>query len=120
MSAKILLILLSSIALFGWERNLNVLSTCVPKTALSLSKPVPAKLLPVRWIVVTPENSDAVFKKLEKSNVSGVVFGLTDDNYENLAANLANLRKYLTEQGNVLRAYKLYYEPQKDSDENTK
>ena len=120
MNAKILLILLSSLALFGCEHKLNVFSTSTPKTALSISKPVPAKLLPVRWVVVTPENAEAVFKTLKESNVSGVVFGLTDDNYENLAANLANLRKYITEQGNVLDAYKLYYEPQNETDENTK
>lgn len=81
------------------------------KTALALKDPEPIKTRKVQWFVITPENADAVFVELQKKKYSPVLFGLTDDGYENLSLNIAEIRAYMTEQKALVEAYREYYEP---------
>ena len=71
----------------------------------------------VKWIVVTENNYEKVFAELKKNNKDVVVFGLTDDSYEVLAMNFAQVRNYIILQGNVLKKYKEYYENAEESTE---
>ena len=71
----------------------------------------------VKWIVVTEKNYEKVFAELKKNNKDVVVFGLTDDSYEVLAMNFAQVRNYIILQGNVLKKYKEYYENAEESTE---
>ena len=81
------------------------------KTALALKDPEPIKTRKVQWFVITPENADEVFADLQKKKYSLVLFGLTDDGYENLSLNIAEIRAYMTEQKAIIKAYREYYEP---------
>jgi len=81
-----------------------------PKPQLNISYPEPLTLKKVTWFVITPETSQEVFAKLKNNKTSIVLFGLTDDGYQNLSINLAKIRKYLVEQHAVIKEYKLYYE----------
>ena len=65
----------------------------------------------IRWIV-TNENADEVFDKLEKEGIDPVLFGLTDKDFEILAKNFAQIRAKLQETNNLLEEYKKYYEPE--------
>ena len=120
MSVKIL-----SIAVLSAVLSLGVLTGCatnevqpvvistVPaqKTALALKDPDPIKTRKVHWFVITPENAESVFAELQKKKYSLVLFGLTDDGYENLSLNIAEIRAYMTEQKAIVEAYREYYEP---------
>ena len=120
MSVKIL-----SIAVLSAVLSLGVLTGCatnevqpvvistVPaqKTALALKDPDPIKTRKVQWFVITPENAESVFAELQKKKYSLVLFGLTDDGYENLSLNIAEIRAYMTEQKAIVEAYREYYEP---------
>ena len=120
MSVKIL-----SIAVLSAVLSLGVLTGCatnevqpvvistVPaqKTALALEDPDPIKTRKVHWFVITPENAESVFAELQKKKYSLVLFGLTDDGYENLSLNIAEIRAYMTEQKAIVEAYREYYEP---------
>jgi hypothetical protein len=64
----------------------------------------------IKWFIVTPENIDEVFKKLEDQNKDVVLFGITDDGYKGLALNLAQIRELLLQQKAIIEAYKEYYE----------
>ena len=66
----------------------------------------------VKWIVVTPENVNNVFKDLEDSNTDVVLFALTDEGYANLTLNVADTIKLLQQQKAIIAAYKQYYESQ--------
>ena len=68
------------------------------------------KMDEVKWIIVTEQNYKKVFDELRKNNKDVVVFGLTDDNYEVLSMNFAQVRNYIILQGNALKKYKEYYE----------
>ena len=47
----------------------------------------------MEWLVVTPNNVDEVFKKLKDSNTDLVLYAITDDGYENLTLNMADIIK---------------------------
>lgn len=81
----------------------------VDRLDLDLPSIKPFKALEVEWTVITPENYEEVFYKLEKDNVDGAIFGLTDDGYVNLSKNIAALRKLIQQQQAVILAYERYY-----------
>ena len=47
---------------------------------------------------------------MEAEGIDKVLFGLTDEQYENLAKNNAQLRAYIVELREILKQYREYYE----------
>lgn len=68
----------------------------------------------VEWVIITKDNYQKVFDDLLKKKKDVVLFGLTDDGYEQLAINFAQIRKYIILNRSVLMKYKEYYEPEKE------
>ena len=100
-------------------KKLEILKTEVPRQELKLEKPTPLELEQLRWIIITSENAEEVFKKLEEQGIDPVIFGLTDKDFELLAKNFARIRNQLKITNDLLDKYKEYYETNvKDS--NTK
>ena len=64
----------------------------------------------MQWIIITSENADEVFKKLEEQGIDPVLWGLTDKDFELLAKNFAQIRAKLQETNVLLEEYKKYYE----------
>ena len=83
---------------------------------MNLADPAPLKLEGVEWIVVTPENAEAVWKRLREKNADVVLFGLTDDGYEQLAIDMAQIRNHIAQQREIIIKYREYYEPKKPAD----
>jgi len=81
---------------------------------LNLDAPKALKMEQLDWIIITEENYKQVFDDLKKKNKDVVLFGLTDDGYETLAVNFAQVRKYIILNKNILQKYKDYYEGKKD------
>ena len=81
------------------------------KVKLNVPEPQPLEPRKVQWFVITPENQEEIFAELEKKKYDLVLFGLTDDGYENLSMNMAEIRAYILKQRNVIKTYKEYYEP---------
>ena len=52
-----------------------------------------------------------MFTKLKEKNLDPVLFGLSDDGYEALSKNFAQIRHYIQKQKLQLETYKKYYEP---------
>lgn len=82
----------------------------MPRAKLDLSDPEAPKINDLNWIIITSENADEVFAKLEEKNIDPVLFGLTDDDYETLAVNFAQIRAYMIKQKLTLDQYREYYE----------
>jgi hypothetical protein len=91
----------------------------VPRANLNLDKPTPLELENLRWIIITSENADEVFKKLEEQGIDPVLWGLTDKDFELLAKNFAQIRNQLKITNDLLDKYKKYYETDVN-DTNTK
>ena len=97
-------------------KQLEVFKTEVPRAKLDLSDPEAPKIDDLNWIIITSENADEVFAKLEEKNIDPVLFGLTDDDYETLAVNFAQIRAYMIKQKLTLDQYREYYEPTESVD----
>ena len=82
----------------------------VKREPLNLEKPPVPKQEELNWIIINSENAEEVFKKLEEKGTAPVLFGLTDDEYEDLAVNFAQIRNYIIRQNFVIDKYKEYYE----------
>ncbi len=83
----------------------------VARTPLNLPDPAPLTPRTSEWILITPENADAVWKRLRDSNTDPVLIGLTDDGYERLALDMAEIRVFIAQLRAVLQKYREYYEP---------
>ena len=97
-------------------KELQIFKEEVPRAKLNLDKPTPLELENLKWIIITSENADEVFKKLEESGIDPVLWGLTDKDFELLAKNFARIRNQLMVTNDLLDKYKEYYE-EEDKDE---
>ena len=79
-----------------------------------MNTPTPLELENLRWIIITSDNADEVFKKLEEQGIDPVLWGLTDKDFELLAKNFARIRNQLVVTNKLLDKYKEYYEPEKE------
>ena len=70
----------------------------------------------IHWHIITSENADEVFKKLEADGIDPVLFGLTDKDFEMLSKNFAKIRNQLMQTNKLLDQYKEYYEETEDDD----
>ncbi len=91
-------------------KDLKIFTKEVQKTPLNLDAPKPITMDSLKWHVITRNNYQKVFDSLKKENKDIVLFGLTDDDYEKLAINFAQVRKYIILNRHVLKKYKEYYE----------
>ena len=83
----------------------------VERTKLNLEDPRPPKLKSIKWMIVTRENAESVFSKLEEQKKDVVLFGLSDDDYESLSINMFTIRSHFEKQKDVTKKYREYYEP---------
>ena len=82
----------------------------VSKTPLNLPEPKVLPMEKVEWTIITPDNQEEVFRKLQEKGIEPVIFGLAGENYENLATNFSQIRGYMLKQRDIITEYKVYYE----------
>lgn len=92
------------------EKKLKVFSIEEPRAKLNLAKPTPLQMEKIKWIIITSENAEEVFAKLEAEGIDPVLFGLTDKDYQIIARNFAQIRAKLKESNELLNKYQEYYE----------
>ena len=100
-------------------KELSIFKEEVPRAKLNLEKPTPLQMEQIHWHIITSENAEEVFKKLEADGIDPVLWGLTDEDFELLAKNFAQIRNKMVETNAILDKYKEYYESEteKESDE---
>ena len=116
LSVLVSLILITSLTSCSGVKQLEIFKTEVEREKLNLKKPTPLELEQLKWIIITSENAEEVFKKLEEQGIDPVLFGLTDKDFELLAKNFARIRNQLKITNDLLDKYKQYYEPEKKKD----
>ncbi len=92
-------------------KQLEIFKVEEPRAPLNLESPQAPKMESLNWVIITSENADEVFAKLKENGKDPVLFGLSDDDYELLAKNFAQIRAYIIQQNATLDQYKKYYEP---------
>ena len=109
-SVLVSLILITFLTSCSGVKKLEIFKEEVPRAKLNLEKPTPLQLENLKWIIITSENADEVFKKLEEQGIDPVLWGLTDKDFELLAKNFARIRNQLKITNDLLDKYKEYYE----------
>jgi len=107
--ALALIVLLTGCSI-GGEKKIKIFSIEKPREKLDYPMPTPLQMEEIKWLIITSENAQEVFKKLEEAGIDPVLFGITDKDYQVLARNFAQIRQKLQETNNLLEEYKKYYE----------
>ena len=94
----------------GGEKKIKIFSVEQPREKLNYPMPTPLQMEEIYWHIITSENAEEVFKKLEEAGIDPVLFGITDKDFQVLARNFAQIRQKLQETNNLLEEYKKYYE----------
>ena len=98
----------------GGEKKIKLFQIEKPREKLDYPMPTALELEQIKWIIITSENAEEVFAKLEAAGIDPVLFGITDKDYQVLARNFAQIRQKLQETNNLLEEYKKYYEPKEN------
>jgi len=93
------------------EKQLKIFKLEEPRQNLDLQKPTMPELEKLRWIIITSDNADEVFQKMEEQGLDPVLFGLSDKDFQLIAKNFAQIRAHLKHTNDLLDQYKEYYEP---------
>lgn len=103
--------ILSSLLLAGCSTPevVEITTSPIDKPELVLPQAQELNLRDVTWIVITPENIDEVWKELQDTGTTVVLFALTDQGYENVSLNLNDIRSYIQQQQAIIAAYNRYY-----------
>ena len=79
---------------------------------LNIQRPVMPAFEKVKWHVVTKNNSDKVFDRLERNYSDPLIIGLTDEHYKKLNRILIKVKSHIKELNIVINQYQAYYEGQ--------
>lgn len=93
-------------------KKLDIFKTEVPRQPLNLELPDPVKVQELKWYIINSENAAEVLEKVKAHGDDPVLFGLTDEGYETLTMNFAQIRAYIIKQREIIEQYKEYYEPE--------
>ena len=102
------------------EKKLRIFKLEEPRQPLALEKPTMPQLEKLRWIIITSENADEVFKKMEEEGLDPVLFGLSDKDFQLIAKNFAQIRSHLKHMNDLVDKYKEYYETEKNDKKGEK
>lgn len=102
------LILLSSCSLISRqpEPEIVTVTKIVKPTIPIVERPKQLDLADVEWYVVTERNMDEFLERFEKDNADIVFMAISVRGYENISLNLADLRRYILQQKEII----VYYE----------
>jgi hypothetical protein len=91
-------------------KKLDIFTMEVERQPLDLEKPTIQELEKLKWIIITSENADEVFKKMKEQGIDPVIFGLSDNDFKLLAKNFAQIRAHMMKFNVMIDEYKDYYE----------
>ena len=102
------LLLLVSLSSCSWtpEKQVVVQTKLVKPVIEIKERPKGVKMLPVKFYVVTEKNYEEFKERFNKDNGEFVFYAMSVPSYENLALDMAELRRYIEQQKEII----IYYE----------
>ena len=102
------LLLLVSLSSCSWKPEKEVVvQTKIVKPVIEIKeRPKGVKMLPVKFYVVTEKNYDEFKERFKKENGEFVFYAMSVHSYDNLALDMAELRRYIEQQKEII----IYYE----------
>ena len=115
-------LLLSSLALTGCagflEDKVTVQTKIVRPEIPIQTKPKPVTMNNVKFYVVTKKNLNDFLNRFEKENGNTVFYAISVRDYEDLAINLSELRRYIQQQDKIIVYYEEAIKPKDNTDKN--
>ena len=96
-------------------KQVEVVAKPVERTIVQPIMPREIDLKEVRWLTITPENFEEQFKVIEEQEGELVFLAMTIPDYEVMAYNMQELKRYITELKDVV----VYYREVTTADLNT-
>lgn len=87
----------------------RVVSQPLPRPTLDIPPVDKLNTRPIEWIVVTPNNADEIFARLQSEGSLPVVFAVTEQGYKNLTLNNSDQLKIILQQQAAINGYRKYY-----------
>ena len=114
--------LLSSCASFYKpEKEIVTVTKLVEKNIPTVPSPKPVRMNDVKIYVVSPsENFEEFKKEFEAKNGADSYIAISVKDYENLAKNFAELRRYIEQQKQIILYYEEAVKPSEPSEEEKK
>ncbi len=105
-SVLLLSLLLSSCA--GWDalKKIEVQTVEVDRVIPTQNRPRQLDLNDITWFVVTDQNFNQFKKKYTKQNGAFLFYAISVRDYETLALNMAEIKRYIEQQKQII----IYYE----------
>jgi hypothetical protein len=116
-----LLLLTSGCSTFLPEPKVVTVTKILEKTIPTVPHPKSVQLNDVKIYVVSKENYEEFIKEFESKNGADAYIAISVKDYENLALNFAELRRYIEQQKQIILYYEEAVKPsegERDSDEN--
>ena len=96
-------------------KQIEVVAKPIERTIVQPIMPREIDLKEVRWLTITPENFEEQFKVIEEQEGELVFLAMTIPDYEVMAYNMQELKRYITELKDVV----VYYREVTTADLNT-
>ena len=87
-------------------KTLEVSAKPIERTIVQPIMPREIDLKEVRWLTITPENFEEQFKVIEEQEGELVFLAMTIPDYELMAYNMQELKRYITELKDVVVYYR--------------
>lgn len=85
----------------------QIVTQQIPQEIYQPPLPSPVKLEDVRWFVITADNLEDQISRVERiQDGDFVIFAVTPRDYENMAGNLQELRRYVRQQREIIEYYR--------------
>ena len=105
-SLLLLLLLLSSCSTWDKLTRIEVQTIEVQRNIPIQNRPARLELNNIKWFVVTDQNFEEFKEKFIKQNDEFLFFAISVRDYETLALNMADIKRYIKQQKQII----IYYE----------
>lgn len=78
--------------------------------------PKPVLFPPVDWYVVSPKNQEEFMVRIEKDTGTPTYMAISPQGYENLAVGVADMRRYILQQKEIIKYYEDAIDPPKEEE----
>ena len=106
LSLTLLCLLLSSCSSWPKLRQIEVKTVQVDRVIPIQARPQPVKLHDITWFVVTDQNFESFKARYTKQNGAFLFYAISVRDYETLALNMAEIKRYIDQQQQII----IYYE----------
>ena len=116
-SLLLLLLLLSSCSTWDKLTRIEVQTIEVERNIPIQNRPSRLELDNIKWFVVTDQNFEEFKEKYIKQNGEFLFFALSVRDYETLALNMADIKRYVIQQKQIIIYYEKALSPKEEEKE---